>query len=112
MLRNLHELLQSRFHAIDSQRRVGQRLTDAVFRETALVDSQFSQHPEDGRWFQSVTLQLDDGKLRQGAFQACGKIAKREVRVYRQSLGLRLVDEGDAMKLVLYLLLQELRVRA
>ena len=74
------------------------------------MDSQFSEHRENGRWLQTVALQFDDGKLRKRTFHTCNEILKREIGIDGEPLSHRLVHQRDAMETVLYFLLQQLRV--
>ena len=74
------------------------------------MDSQFSEHRENGRWLKTVALQFYDGEPGKRTFLTCSKIQKREVSIDGEPLGHRLVHQRDAMETVLYLLLQQLRV--
>ena len=67
-------------------------------------DTQLEQLGKDGRWLESIALQLNHDEVVHPAIHTRRQIVETEIRVDRQTLGLGLVDEGDAVEVILKML--------
>ena len=66
-------------------------------------DSQLAQHGQDRRRHEAVALELDDDNVAHKTVVAGDDVVEAEVQVNGQTLGLALVDQGDAVEAVLQL---------
>lgn len=93
--------LQLRLEPVVLQAGVGHHAADAVLAESAGLDAKLSQQCEDGRIDIAVAFQLDDDEVAGLCVLVGLEVVELDVEVDGQSLRLGVVDQCDAVEVIL-----------
>ena len=90
--------MQSLLKTIDFQSVIRNCRADAVLTESTGLDAQLAEQGKDGRMHASVALEFDNDKIVRTSRFARLMIDESDAKINGQSLRLRLVDKGNAVK--------------